>query len=110
MTGLMIGIIGIAAPVARATTRPAAASPRRRSTVASKPSISSALRVSASRRGTGLTLRSGPYSGAQVGAHHAQQRRGESIRLVSVPLATLNTSSLTSDCSARMFARATSST
>src|SRR5262249_54081838 len=85
------------------------ASPSRRSTCARKPRTRSAFVVSARRRGTGLTLRSGPYSGRRVELIVASNASASSLRLVSRPLPTLNTSSATSDWSARMFARATSS-
>src|SRR5262249_8533066 len=84
-------------------------SPSRRSTCARKPKRRSAFVVSARRRGTGLTLRSGPYSGRRVEFIVASSASASPLRLVSRPLPTLNTSSVTSDCSARMFARATSS-
>jgi len=73
-----------------------------------KPAVAPAFDVSARRRDTGLTFRSGPYSGlssdpmtlSSVAAAHS---------VVSVPLATLKTSSEISLCNAEMLARATSS-
>ena len=55
------------------------ARPSSRSMVERKPNFSAAFFVQASRRDTGLTLRSGPYSGLSLRAHHAQQRGGEIV-------------------------------
>src|SRR5665213_717161 len=83
--------------------------PSSRPTVDLNPSLSSALVTSASRRETGLTFRSGPYSGTRFDPITRSNAVASSLRLVSVPLATLNTSSLMSDWSARTLARAISS-
>src|ERR1700744_5544831 len=71
--------------------------PSSRPTVDLNPSLSSALVISASRRETGLTFRSGLYSGAKFDPITRSNAVASSLRLVSVPLATLKTSSLLSD-------------
>ena len=58
----------------------------------------------------GFTARSGPYSGARSAPMTARSAAARSFKLVSHPVATLNTSSCTSERSASTLARATSST
>ena len=55
---------------------------------AANPSRSFATRTSARRRGTGLTLRSGPYSGLRFEPITASSAAARSFRLVSRPQAT----------------------
>ena len=113
--GIITGIMAPLAagvPVRRLDGQPAAGAARRvhHATRSCRPvarSISrgihdgpaAAAEMSASRRVTPLTVRAGPCSGPQVGAHHlAAAPAASSARLVSVPLAMLNTSSVTSAC------------
>src|SRR5207248_3205764 len=78
---------------------------------AANPSSSRARRVSASRRGTGLTLRGGRNSGSRWWAPVTRWIACQSWSSdVSVPLATLYTSSDRSDFIARTLAAATSPT
>ena len=65
--------------------------------------------MSARRRGTGLTLRAGSNSRSEVPPMTRDSISASCRRLVSVPLATLKTSSVTSAFAARTLARATSS-
>src|SRR6187200_892782 len=85
-------------------------SPSSSVTDAERPSMLFAFSVEASRLGTGFTLRSGPYSGATRTPIARPSAAARSLRLVSMPVATLNTSSDTSDANANTFARAASST
>ena len=98
------GAIGVIDAVSLVPTSSAAAAARHQSTRSREPAsqvdlgreaeLSRAVAVSARRRGTGFTARSGPYSGAAIGRPSpARARAARSTRLVSVPLATLKTSS-----------------
>ena len=93
---------------ARPTTRragsgPPRARPRPRSRAASRAAL-----VSASRRGTLLTPRSGPCATARSEPMTRSSIDASPSRLVSVPLATLNTASVASLRAASRFARAMS--
>src|SRR5208337_4861729 len=84
--------------------------PSSRPTRARNPSSSAAFETSASRRGTGFTARSGRNSGSTSVRPVTRSRASRRPRsVVSVPDATLKTSSLTSLRAASTFARALSS-
>ena len=108
-TGIVVAVVTLRTRSARHhfTSRD---SPSSSVTDAEKPSMLFAFSVEASRLGTGFTLRSGPYSGATRTPITRPSAAARSLRLVSTPVATLNTSSDTSDANANTFARATSST
>ena len=79
--------------------------------LARKPSIRSAFAVEGTRRGTGLTDLSGAKSGLRSSRPITNLSDCASCaRLVSVQLATLNTSSLTSALTPKTLARAKSRT
>jgi len=75
-----------------------------------KPIRRSAFRTSASRRHTGVALRAGPYSGGRLTPITRPSTVASSVRLVSVPLAMLSTSSVIVEVAARRFASAMSVT
>src|SRR5207248_689082 len=77
--------------------------------LASKPSSFRALSVEARRRGTALTFRSGPNSTGKSESMTLSSVAASCFKLVSVPLATLNTLSEMSACAANTLHRAMSS-